>query len=135
MIHTENSRGVRNNNPLNLRRTSDNWIGLCESQTDKEFFQFESPEYGFRAAAKTLMNYRLKGISTVSEVINRWAPPTENNTSSYIVSICSHLGVPPTYDITDDDLPMLLRAMAYIESGKWYDITVIQNGISLLKKT
>ena len=43
-------RGIRNNNPLNIRRGKDQWQGLRAQQTDASFCQFESLEYGWRAA-------------------------------------------------------------------------------------
>ena len=44
-------RGIRNNNPLNIRRTAkDQWKGLRAQQTDASFCQFERMEYGWRAA-------------------------------------------------------------------------------------
>ena len=44
-------RGIRNNNPLNIRRTAkDQWKGLRAQQTDASFCQFESLEFGWRAA-------------------------------------------------------------------------------------
>lgn len=129
------SRGVRNNNPLNLRRTSDKWVGLRFSQTDKDFFQFESDVYGFRAAAKVIYNYIKRGQDSIAQIVSTWAPSSENDTANYIRIVSAHLGVPASSVVTDDMLPLLLRIMAYIETGKWYDMTVIQDGISLLKKT
>ena len=43
-------RGIRNNNPLNIRRSKDQWKGLAEAQNDRAFCQFKSLEYGWRAA-------------------------------------------------------------------------------------
>ena len=51
------TRGLRNNNPLNIRRNSTKWQGLAEEQKDKEFFTFVAPEWGYRAALRTLRNY------------------------------------------------------------------------------
>lgn len=55
-------RGIRNNNPLNIRRTAkDQWQGLRAQQTDANFCQFESLEYGWRAAfyllTRTYLDY------------------------------------------------------------------------------
>ena len=50
------SRGIRNNNPLNIRRSADNWQGAREEQTDQSFVQFKSMAYGYRAAWKTLQS-------------------------------------------------------------------------------
>ena len=51
------TRGQRNNNPLNIRRSSDKWEGARIEQTDKSFVQFESMAYGNRAAWKVLESY------------------------------------------------------------------------------
>jgi hypothetical protein len=86
-------RGIRNNNFGNLRITKDKWQGLREEQTDPEFFQFKSPKWGYRALIRTLQNYRkLHNCRTISDFINRWAPPCENNTSGYINRVWSTSG-------------------------------------------
>ena len=51
------TRGLRNNNPLNIRRNNTKWQGLSATQTDKSFFQFKTMAYGYRAAFKTLQTY------------------------------------------------------------------------------
>ena len=43
-------RGIRNNNPLNIRRGKDQWKGMAEAQNDRAFVQFKSLDYGWRAA-------------------------------------------------------------------------------------
>ena len=53
------TRGLRNNNPLNIRHTADRWKGACIHQTDKSFVQFETMAYGYRAAWKVLDTYCL----------------------------------------------------------------------------
>lgn len=40
------TRGLRNNNPGNLRLSKDKWQGLRAVQTDKAFFQFETMAHG-----------------------------------------------------------------------------------------
>lgn len=79
------TRGIRNNNPANIRRGC-NWKGLTEKQTDKEFCQFTSMTWGVRALLVTLRTYVVKyHLHTVSEIITRWAPPSDgNNTEKYI---------------------------------------------------
>ena len=79
------SRGIRNCNPLNIRRNSTQWQGLRKEQTDSSFFQFINMSYGYRAAIKTLVTYYNKySLKTIRGVISRWAPPSENNTENYI---------------------------------------------------
>jgi hypothetical protein len=77
-------RGIRNNNPLNIRRGVQ-WRGLRDFATDKAFCEFKSMDYGFRAAFCILRTYFSKrGVRTLRQLISRWAPPTENNTEAYI---------------------------------------------------
>ena len=85
-LHNE-TRGFRNNNPGNIRH-GEKWYGLAEKQTDPDFCQFVSVEYGIRAIFKTLETYREKyGLKTVREIITRWAPPSENDTEAYIKNV------------------------------------------------
>ena len=51
-------RGLRNCNPLNIRRTADLWQGLAERQPDPEFFTFRSMAWGYRAAFIVLRTSR-----------------------------------------------------------------------------
>ena len=85
-LHNE-ARGFRNNNPGNIRH-GEKWLGLAEEQTDPNFCQFESVEYGIRAIFKILDTYREKyKIVMIANIIYRWAPPRENNTESYVRSV------------------------------------------------
>ena len=61
------TRGLRNNNPLNIRRNNTKWQGLSATQTDKSFFQFKTMAYGYRAAFKTLQTYILNKYDTVTK--------------------------------------------------------------------
>ena len=90
-------RGIRNHNPLNIRRSKDQWQGMAKVQTDRAFVQFESLEWGWRAAFKLLTrtyyhNYRLY---TIRGIISRWAPPQENNTEAYIQNVSRLSGIGP----------------------------------------
>ncbi|MDD3183596.1 MAG: structural protein P5 [Alphaproteobacteria bacterium] len=90
------ARGLRNNNPGNLRRTDDPWQGLAETQTDTEFFVFQSPIYGIRALARTLIKYQDKHrLCTIRQIIGRWAPNTENDTVAYIKAVSDETGLAP----------------------------------------
>ena len=127
------SRGTRNNNPLNLRHSADQWQGARKEQTDKSFVQFESMAYGYRAAWKTLDSYwkhfkRLRQPFTVRAIISRWAPPSENDTDAYVTTVLrlTSLGgnerLPrPLRGIAIDKLVRLFRAMTTVECGTPYD--------------
>lgn len=85
-------RGLRNNNPLNIRRSTDKWIGLRPTQQDKSFFQFVDLAYGYRAAGKLLQNYqRLHKLYNLNGLIARWAPAKENNTKAYVARVAREL--------------------------------------------
>ena len=87
------TRGQRNNNPLNIRRSKSRWVGRREFVTDKEFEEFTSMAFGYRAAWKLMDTYRLRlrqeGKSyTLENIIHRWAPPEDgNDTTAYLRTV------------------------------------------------
>ncbi len=115
-------RGIRNNNPGNLRRTKDPWQGLAKEQTDPEFFTFENPVYGIRALARVLIAYQDdRGLRTIRQIIGRWAPATENDTAGYIESVAKSTGFAPdqTLDLhAYADLKPLVEAIIQHENGQ-----------------
>lgn len=129
-------RGIRNCNPGNIRVTKDKWQGLRSVQTDKEFFQFTEMKWGYRALIRTLQNYRKRhGCMTIADFIHRWAPSQENNTTAYIRSVCSQLGVPSVYvpDVDDrDTMCALAAAISCHENGVVADRKEVQDGWELL---
>lgn len=129
-------RAVRNNNPGNIERGAP-WQGLMprDEMTDAQkketrFCVFQSPKWGFRAMAITLITYYDKRkakdgsrIDTIKEVIHRWAPPSENKTDAYIKAVDK--AHPATASETIDlhehaDLAPLVKAIAIHECGGWF---------------
>jgi hypothetical protein len=122
-------RGIRNNNPLNIRHSADQWQGVRQEQTDKSFVQFKSMAYGYRAAWKTLQSYYNRFCQqskpfTVRNIIHRWAPPNENDTQAYIRTVVQLSGIeeeenllPPNNVIGYERLSKLLAAMTVMENG------------------
>ena len=140
------TRGIRNNNPLNIRRTSTRWQGAREEQTDKSFMQFKTMAYGYRAAWKVLQTYYERFCMqskpfTVRNIITRWAPPSENDTEAYIKSVLklSSIGgkeklLPPSNVLSYARLSRLITAMTCIECGLEYsrvDTEAIAQGYKL----
>lgn len=132
MQGSDKTRGIRNNNPGNIR-WGDDWQGLVPQaqRTDKSFCQFISPEYGIRAMIVILRNYQRKyGLKTITEIIQRWAPPNENDTQAYINSVAQTTGTDADkpVDLTDSrKLFPLLQAIIRHENGSQpygYDIFV-----------
>ncbi|MFH3318583.1 hypothetical protein ABK888_09370 [Klebsiella aerogenes] len=127
-------RGVRNNNPGNLEASSSNpWVG--QTGSDGRFAKFETPEHGIRALGRNLLSYQRQGIDTVSDIINRWAPPTDNNdTAAYIKSVCAQLGVKadqPLDASNPDTLQALCAAIIKHENGSQpYSNEQLSTGVS-----
>ena len=115
------SRGLRNNNPLNIRRNNTKWQGLAKEQSDKAFFVFVAPEWGYRAALRTLQNYnRVHGLRSVREWIERWAPPCENPTDNYLQCVVEKTGMPADAcpRITNKVVMCsIVAAMSWFENG------------------
>lgn len=126
-------RGIRNNNPGNIRRSADKWQGMSTRQTDDEFVQFDAPEWGIRAMAIILRNYRDRHrLKTLSAMLNRWAPPNENNTERYIQTVSRITGIAPQQVVRDQDFPALIAAMIRMENGKQpYTVAQIEKGVEL----
>lgn len=122
--------GIRNNNPLNIRIGND-WVG--EGVADNNQFEgFISPEYGIRAGVKILQSYQRRGMDTLAEIISTWAPPNENNTQQYIVSVSGRAGLTPETIINSSHYASLISAMIWHENGENpYSIETIQKGIAL----
>jgi hypothetical protein len=85
-------RGLRNNNPLNIRHNADVFQGEIKG-TDKSFKTFSSMPYGYRAAFVTLATYLSRGWNTIEKIISHWAPPNENDTGSYVAAVEKWSGI------------------------------------------
>lgn len=130
------SRGLRNNNPGNIRQNSDNFLGEIKPSADSAFKQFESIEYGYRAMFVTLNTYQKRyGLSTIRTMISRWAPSKDNNdTEAYIRAVSSESGVPENSHITStnkDVMVPIVAAMSRVENGAAANITEVQRGWDL----
>ena len=138
-------RGIRNNNPLNIRK-GNQWKGERKVQTDKAFEEFETMAYGYRAAWKTLESYwkhfyRMGQPFNVTIIIHRWAPPTENDTQNYIRTVLRLTGLggkenlpQPSRGVDIAKLERLLTAMTTMECGTPYaqvDTQAIREGFDL----
>ena len=90
-------RGIRNINPLNIRRSKDQWQGMKKTQSDSSFCQFETFEDGWRAAFVLLTRtyYHKYRLYTIRTIIRRWAPSNENDTSAYIANVSLLTGIDP----------------------------------------
>lgn len=130
----DGARGIRNNNPGNLEYSKTNpWIG--QTGDDGRFAKFETPEHGIRALGRNLLSYQRQGIDTVSDIINRWAPPSDNNnTDAYIKAVCAQLGVTADQQLdasNPDTLKALCAAIIQHENGSQpYSDQQLSTGVS-----
>jgi len=111
--------GIRNNNAGNIRATGNwqEWQGAIDS--NQGFIVFNEPENGLRAMARVLRTYRdIYNLSTITQIISRWAPPNENDTQSYINSAASITGLSPVEPLTANDYPLLMAAIVRHENGQ-----------------
>ena len=143
------ARGIRNKNPGNIDFNAsafkrDPWQGELgiEDCPGARFTTFQSPEYGIRALCKILLTYHHKrkandgsAIDTVKEIIDRWAPPSENNTDSYAAHVRDLLDVESGDEIDVDDPAVLLtlaEAIIQHENGvQPYPRDVIEAGVNM----
>jgi hypothetical protein len=128
------TRGERNKNPGNIDRNATKWQGMAPDQSDPRFVVFTDPVWGIRAIAKVLLTYYTRhNLKSVRAIINRWAPPVENDTGAYIKNVASRLGVDPSDDIDLNDpavMDVLVRAIIQHENGGViYDDATIASGI------
>lgn len=125
------TRGERNCNPLNIRLTADRWLGMKATQTDKSFVQFETIEYGIRAAIHIIRRYiRHYSCSCIRDIIRRWAPASENDTESYIRYVSEKTCMNPADPIrhTDvDSIARIISAMAFYESRMNIPKTMVES--------
>lgn len=138
--------GIRNNNPGNIEYSpSTRWQGLDNPPSDGRFCRFKDPTYGIRAIAVTLITYQDKRkakdgsrIDTVREIIERWAPPSENDTSAYVRHVRQKLGLgaeeyPGEVDVHDfEDCRKLVETIILHENGSQpYTDAQIEKGLRL----
>lgn len=113
-------RGIRNNNPLNIR-IGNTWLGERSNPTDPSFEEFVSMAYGIRAAFIILRRYiRRYRRNTIQQIIETWAPCTENATQKYIDCVCLRTGLSKDVAIAYEDretMFALVKAMAFVECG------------------
>lgn len=114
-------RGLRNNNPLNIRISTDKFVGELRPSQDKAFKQFDTMAHGYRAAFRVLRTYiNNYKCDTIRKIISRWAPKNENHTENYIKVVSERSGITADEPILADNREMMIRivaAMSFVENG------------------
>lgn len=114
-------RGIRNNNPLNIRKTPAKWFGKVEGK-DPEFETFDTMEHGIRAAYMIVRTYlTTRGCKTIADIVRRWAPPGDHNdTYHYIRRVGKYIRLDVTTPTCFENcllMARLLHAMHIVENG------------------
>jgi hypothetical protein len=133
---TDTPRGLRNSNPGNIRHSKVKWVGEAEDQPDPDFVTFSAPEYGIRAICKILLSYQTDDqCKTIRQLISRWAPPNENDTSAYVADCARSCGHFPDETVNVRQASVMLPVVASIirhENGEQpYSSTLILRAMSL----
>ena len=127
-------RGIRNNNPLNIR-IGNTWLGERPNPTDPAFEEFVTIEYGYRAAFLILRRYiRRYKKNTIAAIISTWAPPNENSTRRYIDFVANKMGIAPDLPISYEDketMTQLVAAMQIMECGGPADMAKVARGYDM----
>lgn len=112
-------RGIRNNNPGNIERTSQAWNGEIQGN-DSRFKTFSSPQAGINGISTLLNKYATQGKNTIADIVKTWAPPNENNTVGYIRDVAQKTGFNP-FQKLDLSNPMvkgaIVKALIQHENG------------------
>lgn len=129
------ARGIRDNNPGNLRPGALAWQG--ELMPENNYCVFDTPENGIRAMAKNLLAYQSKHYcKTIRQIINRWAPPSDNNdTEAYVAVVSADVGIAADALIGLSDasvLSSMLMAIVSHENGSLpWDVLVFERAASI----
>lgn len=130
------TRGVRNNNPGNVRKGTA-WNGLDPEGVDSAFCVFVAPEYGIRVIAKLMFAYQdFHDLNTIRGIIDRWAPPSENDTSVYAQFVAERANWGVDTHLILHTMPELLKGMvvaiiAYENGGYAYSDAIVDAGLKL----
>ena len=132
------SRGIRNNNPLNIR-VGNNWQGEEQPNTDGAFEQFQSLEMGLRAGFVILSRYISRKWDTPRIIIEHWAPVSDgNHTTRYIEVVAQRSGIDPDAKLHIEYKNVMCRlvwAMCFVECGEDVSFGRIENAYKMAKSS
>lgn len=129
--------GITTGNPGNIRFVPDvKWRGESENPING-FCVFIDTIYGIRAMERALLvMYHEEGLDTITKLISRWAPPSQNDTEAYIAAVSKAIGLHPLLHLQfPDELIALVKAIIRHENGcQPYPDILFQDAWYLLKQ-
>ena len=112
------TKGMSLCNPFDLEKNpSIKWQGQILPGIDTVFCQFNSMYAGLRAGYIDIKNSIKEGYNTIQKFVTHYAPPNENDTQSYIVSVAMHMNMKPDDVLTMNNLKELGKAVLIQEQG------------------
>lgn len=115
------SRGLRNCNPGNIRSSGVLYLGEVRPSKDREFKQFRTMAWGYRALFALLQSYALRyRLTTLRGIVARYAPPSENDTGAYLDALCRWTGFGPDEAVDHRDRDAMVAvasAVSRMENG------------------
>lgn len=114
------SRGLSNNNPGNIRKSTTKYQGEITPSRDASFKQFRSIAWGYRAMFVLMDSYSRKGYRSIRQMLMRYAPPIENYTETYIRYVAEWSGVDADEPLNTHDggtMIPVVAAMSRVENG------------------
>ena len=132
-------RGYRNNNPGNLKRqdSGNPYRGEIRPSSDSVFRQFETMQWGYRAMFHLLIiRYMLDwNKTTIRQILNTYAPTSENDTSGYIAFVADRMGISPDAELNPSNHNQMISlgaAICRMENGIEPNMQVLTAGYNLL---
>lgn len=139
---TQLPRGLRNNNPLNIRHNPANqWQGAADEQRDPQFVQFTSMVWGLRAGIVIIRNWLMAAARkneslTMGRIISKWAPASDgNNVPAYISKVHRLSGIAQHDIVCHSDRSQIVNlvwAMAFVECGRAIDPRHVEEAYNLV---
>ncbi|MFI3331464.1 MAG: structural protein P5 [Rikenellaceae bacterium] len=130
------SRGLKNNNPGNIRLSKVTYKGEITS-TDNSFKQFLNLEWGYRAMFVLIDSYLRRDYKTITQIIARYAPPCENHTDNYIDFVAKQAKIDKNQKLninSKEEMLALVSAMSYMENGVPAQKDAVESGWQLFQQ-
>lgn len=109
------TRADRNFNPLNLRAKGN------AGRDSGGFAKYTDDESGWEAARRQLSLYYTRDkLNTINGIITKWAPPSENDTASYIKQVSKAMGVDANEKLDLSDPSVMAKLSSYMARHEGY---------------
>lgn len=129
-------RGIRNNNPGNIKKSASPWVGKVGN--DGTFEIFDTAQNGIRAMGRLLRTYRNSyGLNTIRGIIQRWtAGDSATIQNNYVKHLVNKTGIGEGDQlISVSQYAAVVENMIFFENGQQpYSraliVEAVQNGMA-----